>query len=362
MDDVVALHSRPLALTADETLLDDLVRLAAAAGVTLDVIPDAGGLRRGWASAPLVLVGIDQAASLARAAPSRRPDVLMVGRRGEQLASDPWRAAVAIGAEDVLPLPDAESWLVERLADAAEGPGRDAPVIGVIGGRGGAGASILAAALATTAAHAGRATVLVDGDRMGGGADLVVGGEELVGLRWPGLVGARGRVGGSALRAALPRIGELAVLSWDGDDAPPIPAEAMRTVLAAARRGHDLVVVDLPRQLDEAAAEALSRCTVTLVVVPAEVRAVAAADRVVTAIRQATEEIRAVVRGPAPSGLDGATVATALGLPLVAMVPPEPRLSLMLERGEAPAARGKGPLAAFSRDFLADVRVPKAVA
>ena len=54
----------------------------------------------------------------------------------------------------------------------------------------------------------------------------------------------------------------------------------MRSVVAAAARMSDLVVVDLPRHVDEAAAEALAVATVTLLVVPAEVRAVAAAGRV----------------------------------------------------------------------------------
>jgi hypothetical protein len=54
----------------------------------------------------------------------------------------------------------------------------------------------------------------------------------------------------------------------------------MRSVLSAGQRGHEVVVVDLPRHLDPAAEEAVVRSAVTLLVVPAEVRAVAAASRV----------------------------------------------------------------------------------
>ena len=54
----------------------------------------------------------------------------------------------------------------------------------------------------------------------------------------------------------------------------------MRSVLAAARRRGGVVVVDLPRRVDEAAAEALAQLDVGLLVVPAELRAVAAAGRV----------------------------------------------------------------------------------
>lgn len=79
---------------------------------------------------------------------------MLVGR--DQDDPDVWRRAVEIGADCVLRLPDAEGWLVDRIADAAEGVGRQALTVGVIGGRGGAGASTLACALAVTAARAGR--------------------------------------------------------------------------------------------------------------------------------------------------------------------------------------------------------------
>ena len=43
----------PLFVTRDDTLLDELLRLAAAAGVTPDVAHDGAAALRGWAAAPL---------------------------------------------------------------------------------------------------------------------------------------------------------------------------------------------------------------------------------------------------------------------------------------------------------------------
>src|SRR2546421_294935 len=80
-----------------------------------------------------------------------------------------------------------EPWLVDRIADAAEGIGEPALTIGVVGGRGGAGASTLACALAVTAARSGHRTMLIDGDPLGGGLDVLLGGERAGGLRWPDL-------------------------------------------------------------------------------------------------------------------------------------------------------------------------------
>lgn len=151
---------RPLIVTEDAQLLDDLLRLCAAAGATPEVhhgVPERGG---GWEAAPLVLVGDDAARRVRGAA--RRRGVVLVGR--DQDDSEVWKRAVQIVADHVLMLPDGEQWLVDRIADVAEGVGRPALTVGVVGGRGGAGASTLACALAVTSAREGMRTLLVDAD------------------------------------------------------------------------------------------------------------------------------------------------------------------------------------------------------
>ena len=82
-------------------------------------------------------------------------------------------------------------------------------MLAVIGGRGGAGASVFATALA----HAAPRALLVDVDPWGGGIDLALGSERDAGLRWPDLAAGGGRVGYPALRAALPSRHGVAVLS-----------------------------------------------------------------------------------------------------------------------------------------------------
>ncbi|MCX9191408.1 hypothetical protein C3Y87_08270 [Carbonactinospora thermoautotrophica] len=341
--------ARPLVVTADRALLDDVLRLAAAAAVEPDVAHDVSQARKRWAAASVVVVGDDLCEALAEAALPRRDNVVLIGSDLDD--GDIWRRAVRLGAGDVIFLPDSERWLVERFADSLEGNARDAVTVCVLGGRGGAGASTLAAALAVTSARQGRRTLLLDGDPLGGGIDLLLGCEDLHGLRWPDLAAARGRLSGAALRDALPQSGGLTVLAWDRGDITSIPVESMQAVLAAAQRGNDLVVVDLPRYLDAAAEEALSRATVTLLVVPAEVRATAAAARVLGMARMITEDIRVVVRGPAPARLPADVVATTVGAPLAGEMRPEPGLAAALERGDPPGRR-RGPLSEFCRSFL----------
>jgi secretion/DNA translocation related CpaE-like protein len=344
--------ARSLVLTADEALLDELLRLAAAAGVEVDVAPDPVAARPRWQAAPLVVVGDDQAESAAGQL-GRRPQVILVGVDRADVSI--WRRGVALGAEQVVYLPDVEHWLVERFADAAEETGRDALVVGVMGGRGGAGASVLAVALAVTSARRGLGTTLIDLDPLGGGIDLLLGAEDCPGLRWPDFADTRGRLASAALRDALPERHGLTVLSWGRGHVVTIPPPAVRAVVSAARRGGDAVVLDMPRRLDAATEEALELCTCTLLVVPAEVRAVAAAARVALGLTAVTADVRVVVRRPSPSGLGAVEVSDALGLPVVAEMESEPHLDDRLDRGEPPAQTGRGTIAAACNKVLDDL-------
>jgi secretion/DNA translocation related CpaE-like protein len=330
-----------------------VLRLAAAASAEVEVVPDVGAARSSWSSAPLVVLGTDLAGEVDRARLPRRDGVVLLG-------SDPdeptvWPVAVGVGAERVVFLPDDEEWLVGRLADCAEQDGPDAAVVCTVGGRGGAGSSTFAAALAIVAHDQGWRTMLIDGDPLGGGIDLLLGGEATAGTRWPQLATARGRVSAAALTDGLPRVGELAVLSWDRGQPVDIDPATMSAVLRACRRSCDVVVVDLPRAIDGAAREALAAAALTVVVVPAEVRATAAAARVCATACAVATDVRVVVRGPAPSGLTAEAVAEALGLPFAGYLRPEPGLVAGVDRGSPPGRRPRSPIAKVCAGLINEV-------
>ncbi|MGH3987413.1 MAG: septum site-determining protein Ssd [Pseudonocardiaceae bacterium] len=352
---------RPLLMVAPGALADEVVRLAAAAGCEPDRVTDPEGIQERWTTAPLVLLDFQAARNCANAGLPRRDGVVIVtaGRAGNgaSAAPDPeiWQCAVAVGAEHVAVLPDAEAWLVGTLADAVESPAAPGRVLAVLGGRGGAGASVFAVAVAVAVVESGRHALLVDCDVLGGGLDLAVGAEETEGLRWPGLALGGGRVPAAALHAALPtpRLGHragLTVLSCDRDGPGPDGA-AVRTVCGAGRRAGETVVCDVPRYPCEPGSAALETADLAVLVVPAEVRAAAAAATVAARVQRCGVALQLVVRGPAPGGLTPNDVSRALDLPLLAAMRPQPGLAGALDRGAVPG-RSRGPLATAARQVL----------
>ncbi len=339
----------PLVVTADPTLREELLRLAAAAGVVLDVVTDAdSGLRR-WASAPLVLVGGDLAEPLAALRPRRREGVqLLVWGRAPDAA---FRAAIGLGAEGVVDLPRSEGWLVELLTDVGETPPAGGVVVGVIGGSGGAGATTLACALGQVAARAGDAVVL-DCDALGPGVDRVLGLDTADGFRWDALCQTTGRLSARALREALPRRERVGVLTWHPGSTASLQAFAVREALSAARRGHDTVVVDLPRLVDPLVEEVVAQCDLLLVVGVPSVAGLASSARLLARLRQ-PPGARMVLRG---TGIDERDVVRALRTPVLVTVAHQRGLEESVDLGLGPVRSHRSPLGRACTKILAAAR------
>ena len=332
-----------LLVTSSTSLHDAVVALCAAAGVEARVCADPGVALAAWSGADLVLVGADAAGAVVALAPPRRAGVHVVG----QGVADPvFRAAVELGAESVLDLPEATEWLVGALGDVGEraSPGR---TVGVVGGAGGSGATTLACALAQW--HAARApTLLVDADPLGPGLDRLLGMEDLPGVRWEGLLETAGRLGARALREGVPRRDHLGVLTWSGLRRR-LDVPTARRILSAAVRGHDLVVVDLARQEAVGLAELADRCDDLLVVAPATVPGLAATARLVAQLGR-TDRAGLVLR---PGAVGDTAAEQVTGLPVVATVGDQRGLAASVDRGLGPLP-GRGPLARAARDLLAE--------
>jgi secretion/DNA translocation related CpaE-like protein len=346
---------RPLLATNDPDLLDDLLRLSAAADVEVDVAVDPVAARARWQAAPLVLLGTDLATSTVITESPARVGVLLVCRGSPGNGALAWPAGVAV--DGFFPLPAAEEQIVDRLATCLAATGSAARVVGVLGGCGGAGASVLAAALAMTAARRNEPALLVDLDTLGGGLDLLLGLAETTGLRWADLVGVSGRLAPAALRDGLPAVHGVAVLSHGRHDDPEPRGDAVCAVVEAGRRGGGLVVLDLPRY-PPAATTAIGLADELLLVVPADVRAVSAAVQVAARLVRSARSAGVVVRRPAASTLSAGGVAGVVSLPLLGETRAEPGLAALLCSGRPLRLRRRGPLSMLCERLLDQLTQP----
>ncbi|MFL6085141.1 MAG: septum site-determining protein Ssd [Mycobacterium sp.] len=345
-----------LALVGDPALRDDVDRVAAAVGLPVVHASEPSG-RNVWAGAVAVLLDVAAASRCAQRALPRRARVVLVVRSEPQPAE--FEAAIAVGAQQVITLPAQDGELMAELSDAADAcrdEARRGAVLGVIAGRGGAGASVFATALAQMAADA----LLVDADPWGGGIDLVVGCEGETGLRWPDLALQGGRLSYTALREALPQRHGVSVLSGSrtGSDIDAVPLGA---VIDAGSRGGATVICDLPRRSTGAVETVLDAADLVVVIAAADVRSCAAAAAITPWVSAGNPNAGVVVRGPAPGGLRPADVAQIVGLPLLAAMRAQPGVADALERGGL-RLRRRSPLATAARRVLALLYGHQAVA
>ncbi|HEY0117887.1 MAG TPA: septum site-determining protein Ssd [Cellulomonas sp.] len=222
-------------------------------------------------------------------------------------------------------------------------------VIGVVGARGGVGASTLAALVASRSSRR-TATVLVDLDEAAGGVDVLVGLEEEPGARWPDLSHARGDVDGRDIVALLPRWGRVAVLSADRSRPGPVDPSAARDVVAALAQASGCVVVDLGRSATLAGHPVVGLCDRVVLVAGRDLRSVAGALALGAALGQGRAGL--VVRGPAPGGLGATELAEAVGLPVVWAGRADRAVARAGEQGVLPP---RGPAGRAAAAILANV-------
>lgn len=340
----------PLVVTRDQVLCDELSRLAAAAGVTPQICRSPSEALAGWSTAPLVLVGEDVAPQLARLRPGRRDDAYLIA--GESRGHDLFEVALAIGVESVLELHRCEAWLIEALTDCGDrAPSRGA-VVGVVGGCGGAGATTFACALAQVGARSGSA-LLVDLDPLGPGLDRVFGVEARDGVRWDALAQTTGRLSARSLHDAVPARDGVGVLTWPPGSTDGVAPFAAREALSAGQRGHDLVVIDLPRLFDPVTTETIARCDQVVILTVPTVAAVAATARVAARLGNTTS-LRLVVRG---HGVAVGGIERATGLASAIAMAQQRGLAEAVDLGLGPVRSARGPLARAAAEVLAGMPV-----
>ncbi|CAM3197695.1 septum site-determining protein Ssd [Stackebrandtia soli] len=317
----------PLFVTADAAVLTELERLATVAGVDHRSAVDPTEAARHWLSASLVVIGADVATAVADARLPVRDGLVLL--TGADLPYDrAWPLALAMGVDQVASLPESSGWFCDRLVPTARLA--EPPVIAVIGAGGGAGASTLASTVSLVSARRGVETTLIDADTQGGGLDLALGWESVVGLRWPSLTDRLGPIDRTRWRDCLPHRNGLAVLSAEAGRPVAPSAITMAAVIDVSRRTSELTIVDVPRYGGIAATRPAD---LLVVVVSAEVRAVAAARSVIAQHSVGVGNVGIVVRRSASGWPAGRDIAEVLRVPLLGELPEDRRVPRLIESG-----------------------------
>ena len=322
--------SETLLVLAESAVHDDAARCGAAAGYRI-VRGDPAHCRGDWLRATAVVVDGAALAVLAQVQPPARLGVVVAAGVGADPAL--WRAGLSVGAQGGYVLPDDEAALVAALSRLRRPRRSAAAVLALVGGHGGVGVSTFAAVLARTASRSETGVLLLDVAPGGAGLDLLLGAEDLPGLRWSDITGETGSIQGQALSAALPRVGDrLRILTQRRDDGGPLSAETVLAVVDAARSDGGLVIADLGRASDPAAAGVLDSADLIAVLTGASVPGVSATRKLLARIG-VRSEMRLVVRLPAPGGLAAEQVAQAVGVPLVTTLRSRATLARSSEEG-----------------------------
>jgi secretion/DNA translocation related CpaE-like protein len=246
---------------------------------------------------------------------------------------------------------------------------RAVPLIAVIGGCGGAGTSTLAVALAVAALRVGRRAILFDADPLGGGLEPLValgtvstapGSPLYTAETWPHGIDPPYRDQPPPGRGRADP--DLALVTWGGAVGELVPVAAMRNALRALRTSTDLVVVDLPRVVDDSTQLVLAEATHTLVIAPVSERNAVSTARLLPKLAVVGPRPQLVARLPSRDELTAREFAELLDAPLAGII--KPARSSLPKRASVRQLGGRSAvsLARFSQRLIERCGVAAAVA
>ncbi|MDO4685096.1 MAG: hypothetical protein Q4A92_00990 [Corynebacterium sp.] len=240
-----------------------------------------------------------------------------------------WKVAVDCHAEQALVIP-AQAPELLRMLGRQDAPVDCGTVVGFVPASGGAGASVLAAAVARIAAEYVN-TVVIDADPQSGGLDLVFGLEDEPGARWGDITLSSDDIAGNLLEALPQTPDGIRVLSAARSSVASIGTEAAEQftgAITSLRGVADLIVVDCsPASVMDLA----PLMDLVVLVVPAQVRPTAAAAACAARMKAQHVDIAAIVRHIQWSGLEPGDVERISGVNVLAELTTVGRLAKTLD-------------------------------
>ena len=307
---------------ADPALHSEAIHIAAATGRKVIDAADDTQLARHAPKAHALLIDDLRAPSLHPQ--PRGPNVFTV-------VAD---TAPAATREDVFALPAQATDVLRSIGALALAPAAHTArgkVVAVLGACGGSGASVFSAALCRVAGDA----TLIDAHQFSGGMDLLLGLEATPGARWGDIdVTAGGAVSRAEMRGALPATeDDTALLTFPrttvADPFRLSPEELNAVVHAAGTEG--LTAVDTPLALLP------DRCDLAVVVLRPELRAAAAAARIVAECNAAGVANALLLRQSSWASLEPAQVEDTAKASVIAQVQQVRGLTKQLDQTGLPA-------------------------
>lgn len=307
---------------ADPALHSEAIHIAAATGRKVIDAADDTQLARHAPKAHALLIDDLRAPSLHPQ--PRGPNVFTV-------VAD---TAPAATREDVFALPAQAADVLRSIGALALAPAAHTArgkVVAVLGACGGAGASVFSAVLCRVAGDA----TLIDAHQFSGGLDLLLGLEATPGARWGDIdFTAGGAVSRAEMRGALPATeDDTALLTFPrttvADPFRLSPEELNAVVHAAGTEG--LTAVDTPLALLP------DRCDLAVVVLRPELRAAAAAARIVAECNAAGVANALLLRQSSWASLEPAQVEGTAKASVIAQVQQVRGLTKQLDQSGLPA-------------------------
>lgn len=307
---------------ADPALHSEAIHIAAATGRKVIDAADDTQLARHAPKAHALLIDDLRAPSLHPQ--PRGPNVFTV-------VAD---TAPAATREGVFALPAQAADVLRSIGALALAPAAHTArgkVVAVLGACGGSGASVFSAALCRVAGDA----TLIDAHQFSGGLDLLLGLEATPGARWGDIdVTAGGAVSRAEMRGALPATeDDTALLTFPrttvADPFRLSPEELNAVVHAAGTEG--LTAVDTPLALLP------DRCDLAVVVLRPELRAAAAAARIVAECNAAGVANALLLRQSSWASLEPAQVEDTAKASVIAQVQQVRGLTKQLDQTGLPA-------------------------
>lgn len=306
------------------------------------------------------ITGYDVVRQLRQSSATANVPVMILTARGQPIDR---QTALDAGADDHMVKPVATDELLDKVEEllqarvTAQVTAEGGRVVSLVSLRGGVGVTTLAVNLALTASRVSqRGTCLVDLSPASGQATLHL--RLLAQKGWEALPPLGNNPNPDDLKSLLTAHSsglQLLASPFEPIHAQALTASVVAGALAGLRGQFDLLVIDTPSLISEAAAAALDHSNAIVLVLTPEVGAIQSTVALLGVMNDMADKALLVLNHTSPQpGVPNPAVEKAVGRPLSLEIPYDPAQAVALAQGKPLSlTQPSSPLAMASRQLLA---------